>query len=167
MWKVSMRYWMSSFIVVYSVIVCPDVLTFAFLYIQKKKRHVLVVYLFHGVTCRQATLHVPVRWKNCQLSSQVFDMTSSALPKHQKHFPGLWYCRSRVSFCNITYVVPQPPNVWTHRATHSLHIPKQQHTVYRCSWIWTCRSETCRAVKHIVNKYSTVTEVVYLVGLHT
>ena len=26
-----------------------------------------------------------------------------------------------------------PPNVWTHQATHSLHIPNQQHTVYRCS----------------------------------
>ena len=63
-------------------------------------------------------------------------------------------------------VVPQPPNIWTHRPTHNLHIPNQQHTVYRCSWGWTCRSETSRAVKHIVNKYSTITKVVYLVGLH-
>ena len=55
--------------------------------------------------------------------------------------------------------------VWAHRATRTLHIPNQQHTVYRCSWGWTCRTETCRAVKHIVNKYSTITNIVYLVGL--
>ena len=60
----------------------------------------------------------------------------------------------------------QPTNVRTHPATHNLHIPNQQHTVYRCPWGWTGRSETCRAVKHIVNKYSTITKVVYLVGLH-
>ena len=57
--------------------------------------------------------------------------------------------------------------VWTHRATRNLHIPNQQHTVHRCFWRWNCRSETCRAVKHIVNKYSTITKVVYFVGLHT
>ena len=53
-----------------------------------------------------------------------------------------------------------------HTYLYFQHIPNQQHTVYRCSWGWTCRSETCRAVKHIVKKYSTVTKVVYLVGLH-
>ena len=62
--------------------------------------------------------------------------------------------------------VEQPPNVWAHRATDNLHITNQQRTVYRCSWGWTCRSETCRAVRHIVNKYSTITKVVYLLGLH-
>jgi hypothetical protein len=53
---------------------------------------------------------------------------------------------ARQTFINllliITYVVqqdtlggcgPQHPNVWTHRATHNLHIPNQQHTVYRRS----------------------------------
>jgi hypothetical protein len=48
--------------------------------------------------------------------------------------------------------LPQPPNVRTHRATRNLHIPNQQHTVYRRSWGRTCRSETCRAVKYIVKQ---------------
>ena len=30
--------------------------------------------------------------------------------------------------------LPQPPDVRMHRATRSLHIPNQQHTVYRSSW---------------------------------
>ena len=30
------------------------------------------------------------------------------------------------------------------------------HLTYGRSWGWTCRSETCRAVKHIVNKYSII-----------
>ena len=119
-------------------------------------------------------------------------------------FHSIWYCRNRVSSCNITYVVQQDTQIrygwifiqyaWqldmfrtyrsvlrsiyelcvaglvcencAHRATHNLHIPNQQHAVYRCFWWWTCRSEICRAVKHIVNKYSTITKVVYLVGLH-
>ena len=62
-------------------------------------------------------------------------------------------------------LLPPPPNIWTHRATRNLHISNLQHTVYRCSGR-TCRSETCRTLKHIVNKYSTITKVVYLVGLH-
>ena len=76
------------------------------------------------------------------------------------------------TFVKVEYVrglwkfLPQPPNVGTHRATHNLHIPNQQHTVYRRSWGCTCRSETCGAVKHIVNKYSTITKVC-LVGLRT
>jgi hypothetical protein len=69
-------------------------------------------------------------------------------PKHVEQSNILWI--------NIQQFLPQPPNVWTHRATHNLHIPNQQHTVYRRSWGCTCRPETCRAVKHIVNRYSTV-----------
>ena len=57
-------------------------------------------------------------------------------------------------------------HVWTHRATHNLHIPNQQHAVYRGSWGWTCRSETCRGVKNTMNKYSTIKKVVYLVETH-
>ena len=51
----------------------------------------------------------------------------------------------------VRWLFQQPPNVRTHRATHNLHIPNQQHTVYRRPWGWTCRSETRRAVKYIVN----------------
>ena len=128
------------------------------------------------------------RTEYCRSDLKDWTNSKTAAVHHQHKWLGLCflYYRKRVSSCNITYVaqkvtqlllwlniysqyvwvVPQPSNVWTHRATHNPHIPNYQHTVYRRSWRWTCRSETCRAVKHIVNKYSTITKVVYLVGLH-
>jgi hypothetical protein len=80
---------MSSFIVIYSIIVYSGVLTFAF---STKKGEDFVVHLFHSVTCRPAMPHSFVCWKNCQLSSKIFDVTRSAPPKRQKQFPGHHRC---------------------------------------------------------------------------
>ena len=72
----------------------------------------------------------------------------------------VWYVK--IVCCSVRPYIRNFHNHLTYGRTEQQTIFTYQTS---SSWGWTCRSETCRAVKHIVNKYSTITKVVYLVGL--